>query len=88
MLVVGLLGPESHNYILSANLALGIYEPIATSACPAFGIHYFFGTSHFPVPGFHSTFSAHLGPFKIIGQNLHYKIYTQKCKFLHHIFVV
>ena len=77
----GLLGPGSHNYILSANLALRIYDPIATSACPALGIHYSFGASHFLVPGFHNTFSAHLGPFNSIGQNLHYKIYTQKCNF-------
>ena len=39
--------------------------------------HYFFDTSHFPVPGFHNTFSAHLGPFNIIGQIL-LKIYTPK----------
>ena len=84
----GLLGPGSHNYILSANLALRIYDPIATSACPAFGIHYSFGTSHFPVPGFHNAFSAHLGPFNSIEHNLHPKIYTQKCNFFTRIFVV
>ena len=42
----------------------------------------------FPAPGFHNTFSAHLGPFNSIGQNLHHKIYTRKCKFFTRIFVV